>query len=246
MTCHCCSHLCSQQQDDVSDWLEKKLWHPLTNRPCNLAHSLWSRLVDGEGEVSSEKVSRPRRDAFDVPLYKSATVEIEEKYAKGEYSTKEFNQLMRAHKMFAEMTTMAEDDKREADSFDKNLAKQHVRRVHDAAAPAPSPSCRRRSRCRCASSGRRVHRCFSPVLPTPVHELTPRRAPVHAPSPFPYPHSSRKASLRPRRHTDRTHRPDLWGKRRSSRRWARLLVNSACTIITTTAWIRLIFTRSAF
>jgi hypothetical protein len=116
-------------KDDVSDWLEKKVWHPLTNRPCNLAHSLWTRIVNGEGEVSSEKVSRPRRDAFDVPLYKSATVEIEEKYAKGEYSTKEFNQLMRAHKMFAEMTTMAEDDKREADSFDKDLAKQHVRRM---------------------------------------------------------------------------------------------------------------------
>lgn len=139
--------------------------------------------------MSSEKVSRPRRDAFDVPLYKSATVEIEEKYAKGEYSTKEFNQLMRAHKMFAEMTTMAEDDKREADSFDKNLAKQHVRRVHDAAAPAPSPSCRRRSRVAvappvgdvsigafrlfylhlCTSSPPAAHPCTLPLpFPTPT------------------------------------------------------------------------------
>ena len=114
-------------KDDVSEWMERRIWHPVSNRPCNFAHSLWNSIVEGHWQVSSEKISRPRRDAFDVPLYTSGATEAERMYAAGEISLEVLNRMIEAHKRFTSMTNIAESDKKEADSFDRDLAKQHVR-----------------------------------------------------------------------------------------------------------------------
>jgi hypothetical protein len=204
-------------KDDVSEWMERRIWHPVSNRPCNFAHSLWNSIVEGHWQVSSEKISRPRRDAFDVPLYTSGATEAERMYAAGEISLEVLNRMIEAHKRFTSMTNIAESDKKEADSFDRDLAKQHVRH-------------------------RSIDVNTSLLLISPFLILTtPLR--VSLPPPPPLSLSSPQGSLKLKRRTVRTRRRGLLGRRRSSPRGARLPKSFTSTTSTTIRSIQSTSTR---